>query len=37
MASAQIVSVETYGADGVPSRFTVEAKDLVPLKEFTSH
>src|ERR1700722_19424206 len=37
LVSAQIVSVETYGADGVPSRFTAEAKDLVPLKEFTSH
>ena len=37
MAAAQIVSVETYGADGVPTRFTAEAKDLAPLKEFTSH
>jgi hypothetical protein len=37
MASAQIVSIETYGAGGAPSRFTAEAKDLAPLKEFTSH
>ncbi len=37
MAAAQIVSIETYGANGAPSRFTVEAKDLAPLKEFTSH
>jgi hypothetical protein len=37
MAAAQIVSVETYGADGVPTRFAVEAKDLAPLKEFTNH
>ena len=37
LAAAQLVAVETYGANGVPERFTVEGKDLTPLKEFTSH
>jgi hypothetical protein len=37
LAAAQLVAVETYGANGVPERFTVESKDLTPLKEFTSH
>ena len=37
LVSAQTVAVETYGANGVPERFTVESKDLTPLKEFTSH
>jgi len=37
MATAQTVAVETYGVNGVPERFTVESKDLVPLKEFSSH
>jgi hypothetical protein len=37
MAAAQIVSIETYGVNGVPERFTVESKDLTPLKEFSSH
>ena len=37
LVAAQIVAVETYGANGVPERFTVEGKDLTPLKEFTSH
>jgi hypothetical protein len=36
LVSAQIVAVETYGANGVPERFTVEGKDLGPLKEFSS-
>lgn len=37
LVAAQIVAVETYGANGVPERFTVESKDLTPLKEFSSH
>jgi hypothetical protein len=37
MAAAQLVSIETYGADGAPERYTVEGKDLVPLKQFSSH
>jgi hypothetical protein len=37
MAAAKLVSLETYGVDGAPERYTVESKDLAPLKEFSSH
>jgi hypothetical protein len=37
LVAAQTVAVETYGANGVPERFTVESKDLTLLKEFGNH
>jgi hypothetical protein len=37
LVAAQLVAVETYGANGVPERFVVDGKDLTPLKEFTGH
>jgi hypothetical protein len=37
LATAQSVSLETHGENGVPQRFTVEGKELIPLKEFGSH
>jgi len=37
MAAAQRVSIETYGVDGAAEQYTVESKDLAPLKEFSSH
>jgi hypothetical protein len=36
LADAKSVSLETHGPNGVPERFTVEGKELIPLKEFGS-
>jgi hypothetical protein len=37
LATARNVALETHGTNGVPERFTVASKDLVPLKAFSSH
>jgi hypothetical protein len=37
LASARNVALETHGNNGIPERFTVDGKDLTPLKAFSSH
>lgn len=37
LAAAKTVALETYGADGAAQRFTVDAKDLLTLKQFKDH
>lgn len=36
LAAARTVALETHGTNGAPERFTVESKDLTPLKAFSS-